>query len=76
MKVQSASERSFSMKQIQKQIVPLKSSEVYISIDIKFVGVITKDSALKINSEMLHTMGIQCACGAMAQWKAWPTYVL
>ena len=45
MNVESAGERSFSMEQIQKQVVPLKSSKVYLSTGIKFVGVITKESS-------------------------------
>ena len=39
--------------------------KVYRSVDIKFVGVITKQSTWKINFEMLCTAGIQCNCG---QW--------
>ena len=42
--VQLASESSFLMKQIQKQIVSLKSLEVYPSIDIEYMGVVTKES--------------------------------
>ena len=66
MNVQSASGNSFSMEQVQKQVVLdrfLKGSEVYFSTDIKYVGVITKGSASKINSEMLLT-ALQCICGA------------
>ena len=46
MKVQWARGNSFLKKQIQKQVVPLKSSKGYLSIDIKikFVGEITKES--------------------------------
>ena len=44
MNVQSVSESSFPMEQIQKQVVSLKSSEVYLFTDIKYVGVITKGS--------------------------------
>ena len=49
MNVQSANESSFSKKQIQKQVAALKSLEVYLSIDIKYVGAITKGSTWKIN---------------------------
>ena len=58
MNVQSANESSFSKKQIQKQVAALKSLEVYLSIDIKYVGAITKGSTWKINSEILHSAGI------------------
>ena len=34
----------FFTEQIQKQVVSLKSSEVYLSIDIKHVGLITRGS--------------------------------
>ena len=34
----------FIRQQIQKQTESLKSSEMYLSIDIKYVGVITKGS--------------------------------
>ena len=44
MDVQLASESSFSMEQVHTQVVSLKRSEVYLSIDIKYVGVITKGS--------------------------------
>ena len=43
--VQLASESLFLTEQVQKQVVSLKSSEVYLFIDIKFVGVVTKGSA-------------------------------
>ena len=59
MRVQLVSRGLFLMEQIQKQVVPLKTSKVYLSIDTKFVGVIIKDSKWKINSEMLWTVGIQ-----------------
>ena len=52
---QLVSESSFLTEQIQKQVVSLKSSEMYLSIDIKYVGVITKGSTWKIDSEMPHT---------------------
>ena len=67
MNVQSASESLFLMEQFQKQVVSLKSSEVYLSIDIKYVGVTTTGSTAKIHSEVLHAGGIQCICEAMAQ---------
>ena len=38
MNVQSVSESLFSMEQIQKQVISLKSSEVYLSIDINVCG--------------------------------------
>ena len=44
MTVRSASEGSFFTEQIPKQAVSMKCSEVYLSIDIKDVGVITKVS--------------------------------
>ena len=44
MNVQSASEKSFSTEQIEKQVATLKSSKLYLSMDIKFVVVITKES--------------------------------
>ena len=40
MTVQSANESSFLTEQIQRQVVSLKSSEVYLSFEIKlYVGV-------------------------------------
>ena len=42
MNVQSVVESLLSMEQVQKQVVSLKSSEVYLSTDAKYVGVITK----------------------------------
>ena len=44
MNVQLVNESLCSMEQIQKQVVSLNTSEVYLSIDIKYVGVITKGS--------------------------------
>ena len=41
MNVQRTSESSFLMEKIQKLVVSLESSEVYLSTDIKYVGVIT-----------------------------------
>ena len=37
MNVQLVCESWFSMKQIQKQVVSLKSSELYLSINVKYV---------------------------------------
>ena len=65
--VHSEIESLFSMEQFQKQVVSLKSSEVYLFVDIKYVDVMTKGSIGKINSEMLCTAGIQCHYGAIAQ---------
>ena len=48
---------------VQKCIFPL---------NIEFVGVQTKESMWKIKSEMLCSTGIQCICGAMAQWTVEP----
>ena len=42
MDVQPTSESSFSTQQIQKQGVVLRGPEAYLSIGIKYVGVITK----------------------------------
>ena len=70
--VQSVSESLFSTEQIQMQAEPVKSSKVYFFIDTKFVGVMTKESTWKINSEMLRTAGIQSICAAMAQWTVKP----
>ena len=42
--VQSVSESLFSTEQIPKEAVLLKNSEAYPSIDMKYVGVITKGS--------------------------------
>ena len=42
MNVQLASEILFLVEQVQKQAVSLKSSEVYLSLGTKCVGVITK----------------------------------
>lgn len=42
MSVQSATETLFLTQQIQKQVAAFKSEEVYLSIDIKYVGVKTK----------------------------------
>ena len=70
MNVQLVSESSFLTEQIQKQVVSLKSSEAYLSTDSNYVGVMTKGSTWKINSEMLGTAEIQCISGAMIkhQW--------
>ena len=57
--VQLASERSSLKEQIQKQAALVKSLEAYFSLDIKYVGVITKVSIQKIDPEMLRTVGIQ-----------------
>ena len=72
MNIQSVSARSLLTEQIQKQVVPLQTSEVYLSIDIKYVGVITKESTWKFDEEMLRTAGIQCIYGAMAWWTVEP----
>ena len=64
--IQSVSESLILTEQIA-QVVSLKSSEVYLSTDIKYVGVITKGNTWSINSEILHAAGIQCICGAMGQ---------
>ena len=42
MNVQLASESSFLTEQVQKQILSLDNSKVYLFTDIKYVGVITK----------------------------------
>ena len=55
------------MELIQKQVASLQSSIVYLSIDIKYVGVTTTGSTAKIHSEVLHAGGVQCICEAMAQ---------
>ena len=47
MNVRSVRESLLSMEQVQKQAESLKSLEVYLSIDIKYVGVITKGSIQK-----------------------------
>ena len=65
--VQLASERSFLKEQIQKQAASMKSLEAYFSIDVKYVGVITKVSTQRTDPEMQRTMGIQWICEAMAQ---------
>ena len=44
MNVKSACESSFATGQVQKQVVSLKSSEVYHPFDIKDVSLITKGS--------------------------------
>ena len=44
MTVQLASESLCLMEQVQTQVVSLKSSEVYFSIDINYVFVVTKGS--------------------------------
>ena len=44
MNVLSVSESLFLIEQIQKQVVALICLEGYLSIDIKYVGVITKGS--------------------------------
>ena len=67
MNVLGVSESSFLTQRIQKQVVSPKSSEVCLSIDIKYTGVKAKESTRKINSEKLPTGGILCICGAMAQ---------
>ena len=41
MNVQSAGEITISTEQVQKLVVSLKNSEVYLCIDVKHVGVIT-----------------------------------
>ena len=50
--VKSVGESLLLTEQIQKQVVPLKSLEVYLSTDIKYVGVITVGSTWKTNSEV------------------------
>ena len=75
--VQSASESSFSATQIQKQVVSSKSSEMYLSIDIRYVGAVTKGSTWKIPSETLRIMEKSAHLkgpGPVNSW-AWPTYV-
>ena len=57
--VQLTSESLFLMEQIQKQVVSLKSSEVYLSIDINYAGMITKGNTWKINSVTRCAAGIQ-----------------
>ena len=47
--VQSVSESKFLTEQIKNQVVSLKSSEMYLSIDTTYVGAITKGSTWKIN---------------------------
>ena len=76
--VQSASESSLCNGWVQKQVKSLKSSEVYLCIDIKYVGVMTEGSTwkIKVNSKMLHIAGIQCICGAMAQWTVTYLHIL
>ena len=59
---------SFLMEQVQKQVVSLKSSEVYLSTDIKYMSVITMASTWKITLEMLCTVGILRLRGTKAQW--------
>ena len=54
MNIRSVSKSLFLTEQIQKQVVSLNSSDVYLSVDIKYVGVIT-------------IVGIQCTCEALAQ---------
>ena len=63
MNVQSSSESLFSTEHIQKQVVPLKISEVYLSVDIKYVSVTTKGSTWKINSEILGPVGFSDSLG-------------
>ena len=48
MNIQSELESLFSMVQIQKLVVSLKSSKVYLSNDIKYVGVITKENNVNL----------------------------
>ena len=68
MNVQSATESSFLAEMIQKQIVSLYSSEVYLSVDIKYVGVINEGSTRKMNIEMLRSAGIQCVWLALLKY--------
>ena len=42
--VQSPSQSSFSMEQVQKQVVSLESSETYLSVAVKYVGMIAEGS--------------------------------
>ena len=44
MNLLSASESLFSTEQVEKQVVPLKISEVYLLLAVKLVDVITKSS--------------------------------
>ena len=44
---QLATESLFLMEKIHKQVASLESSEVYVSIDIKYVSVITKGGSRK-----------------------------
>lgn len=57
----------FLTGQVQNQVVSLQSSEVFLSIDIKYVDTITKRNTQKVNLGMQHTVAVQCICGAMAQ---------
>ena len=42
-----ASESSFWMEQVQKQVVSRKSAEVYLSIDNRDMGVVTRGKHMK-----------------------------
>ena len=44
------------MEQLQKQVASLKSSEVYLSIDIKYVGMVTKGSTQKKSIQKCHML--------------------
>ena len=78
MNVQSVNESSFSTEQIQKQVVSLKSSEVCLSIDTEFVGVIFKGNTWKINSEMLrkeYGNSVHLLGHGSVNSQAWPTNI-
>ena len=47
MNVLLASESLLLIEQVQRQVVSLKSSEMYLYIDIKYVSVITKGGSRK-----------------------------
>ena len=67
MNVHLVSESLFWMEQVQKLVVSLKSSEVYLPIDIRYEGAITEMSTCKMNSEQLCTVKILWTCGALAE---------
>ena len=74
--IQLVSEISFLTEQTQKQAIPLKSSGVYLSTDIKHVHVITKVSMWKKKIHKCYVLQELCVCEAMAQRTAEPDLLM
>ena len=71
----SGNDCSLSTKQIQKQVVSLKSLEAYLPIDVNYVGAVTKGSTWKINARILGTAGISASVGPWLSEQSSLTYL-